>query len=439
MIRTPLSLSVKQTCTMIKKGTITFDSPIQRPPGQWNQQKKSDLIETIFRRFIPDFYATKIRGEKVNTYDIIDGLQRFTAICSFLNDEWELTEVKPVTLELTGEVFNISGMKFSQLPEGVQDVIKSHILTIRTIEFEEDEDEESLVEEIFYYLNSGVPMAKEHLALISAPKNVQEFCHRIATEHDLFVSIAKYSDSSIKKSDKQMTIMQSVALIAGLAYESFAAKHIEEVFAKCEITNEVLEQTEKAFTAIADTFQNTHKFVAKINIPIMTYMFAQVAEGEKELVVSNLLKYVNEDMKAGDKYKINTGTGSVKKEKVMNRINAMLDICGVVPKVKQEVKPTFEDIQSVLNEFKNDDTVINNDNVSDTVETDIQSNQEVINESTDTTNDAETILPESADNTEENAQDDGIEVKEFTIDDIPDTNDELEDTQEDNQDQEQAS
>jgi len=352
MIRTPLSLSVKQVCTMIKKGSMTFDNPIQRPPGQWNQQKKSDLIESIFRRFIPDFFAVKTREEKGNVYDVIDGLQRFTTICSYLNDEWELLEIKPVKIETTGEIHNISGLKYSQLPEDIQDVIKSHMLTIRTIEFEEDEDEEELVEEIFYHLNSGVPMAKEHLALISAPKNVQEFCHRIIAEHDLFVGIAKYSESAVKKSDKHMTILQSVLLISGLPYESFAAKHIEEVFAKNEITEEVLIQTEKAFTDIADTFQSTHKFVVKINIPIMTYMFSNATDENKGQVKEKLLNYVNKGMAPGDKYKAYTGAGNVKKDKVIKRINGLFEICGVVERPVVVVKQTYEEINAVLQEFK---------------------------------------------------------------------------------------
>ena len=379
MIRTPLSLSVKQVCTMIKKGSLTFDNPIQRPPGQWNQQKKSDLIESIFRRFIPDFFAVKTREEKGNVYDVIDGLQRFTTICSFLNDEWELLELKPVKIETTGEIHNISGLKYSQLPEAIQDEIKSHMLTIRTIEFEEDEDEEELVEEIFYHLNSGVPMAKEHLALISAPKNVQEFCHRIITEHDLFVGIAKYTEASVKKSDKQMTILQSVLLISGLPYESFAAKHIEEVFAKCEITDDVLEQTEKVFTDIADTFQSTHKFVAKINIPIMAYMFSQTTEENKSQVRENLLNYVNKGMAPGDKYKAYTGAGNVKKDKVIKRISGLFEICGVVERPVVETKQTYEEINAVLQEFKGepepkieheDDSTNDNVNVQSELESD---------------------------------------------------------------------
>ena len=398
MIRTPLSLSVKQVCTMIKKGSLTFDNPIQRPPGQWNQQKKSDLIESIFRRFIPDFFAVKTREEKGNVYDVIDGLQRFTTICSFLNDEWELLELKPVKIETTGEIHNISGLKYSQLPEAIQDEIKSHMLTIRTIEFEEDEDEEELVEEIFYHLNSGVPMAKEHLALISAPKNVQEFCHRIITEHDLFVGIAKYTEASVKKSDKQMTILQSVLLISGLPYESFAAKHIEEVFAKCEITDDVLEQTEKVFTDIADTFQSTHKFVAKINIPIMAYMFSQTTEENKSQVRENLLNYVNKGMAPRDKYKAYTGAGNVKKDKVIKRIKGMFEICGIVERPKEEVviKQTYEEVNAILQEFKDESNT----------ESESKGDSEEVSNNTDT-------QPETGSD----------EIPELTIDDIPDIDD----------------
>ena len=112
-------------------------------------------------------------------------------------------------------------------------------------------------------------------------------------------------------------------------------------------------------------------------------------------------------------------------------------------------KTTAEEVFAVLDELKNDDTVVNDNTVlSDTTDADAQPNQEVVSETTDTTdttNDAEESLPVETDTTEDNtnvqsqpeSQHEAVEltIEGLTIDDIPDTD--FECTQED--DQEQAS
>lgn len=339
MQRKPLPWSIKTICNMIDKGTLTFDNPVQRPGNQWKDPDKSLLIHSVLTMFVPDIYAIQskkeVNGKMINTYDTVDGKQRLNIFYDFLNDKWTLTKLDPITLETTGETFDISDKTFSQLPEQVQNAIKEYNITARVIELEEDEDEEAIIEEIFYRLNNGKAVSKEHLALVSASHEVQKFCHRITLEHKLFTELATYSESALKKSDIQMTIMQTLVLIAKLNYSSFAAKDIEEVLSKRDITNQVLELTEKAFTAITETFANTEdkkvlKFIAKVNIPIMAYVFAN-SDNKAETAI-NLLQYVTKDIKPSDKYKDNTGSGNVKKEKVVKRIKAMLEICNVIEK-----------------------------------------------------------------------------------------------------------
>lgn len=327
MQRKTLPWSVKQTCSMIQKGTVIFDSPIQRPAGQWKIEKKSLLIDSILRTFVPDVYAIQDKTEKGNTYSVIDGLQRLTTIDSYIADKWALTTLKPIKLESTGETFDISGLTFSQLPEEVQEEIKSYSLSIKIIEIEEGEDEEEIVEEIFYRLNSGEPMASQHLALIKTPHNVQKFIHRIITEHKLYTEIAHFPEGQIKKSDREMSVMQSIVLVSGLPFDSFAAKDIEKFFVENDITDVVLARTEQAFTMIANTFQEHSKFCSKINISVMAYMFNFATD--KQNAIANLLHYVNMDMAKGDKYKRHTGAGSTKKEIVTKRVKAMLEICNV--------------------------------------------------------------------------------------------------------------
>jgi len=329
MIRKPLSWNVKQVCSMIGKGNITFDSPVQRPAGQWRIEDMSLLIDSILRMFVPDIYAiqipTEVDGKKVNVYDIIDGKQRLTIISSFLNNEWALTELEPIVLESTGEKYDISGKKFSELPEEVQEEIKGYTLVIRSIELEEDDDEESIIEEIFYRLNNGKAVSREHLALVAAPKNVQSFVAKQTKENPLFKTVAHFSDGDIKSSRRDLTIQQSIILLTGLNYNSFAAKDVEKFWNENSIiSDDILDKLEGVFVDIAEAFKHEHnKFVNKISISAMANLLNNNKDTEK---VQEFLNWYSKNTKSGDAYKRFTGAGGVKKENVNNRIKGLQDL-----------------------------------------------------------------------------------------------------------------
>ncbi|MCE5220142.1 MAG: DUF262 domain-containing protein [Clostridium sp.] len=324
MQRKSLSWSVKQVNTMINKESIIFDNPVQRPAGQWKDEDKSLLIHSTLEMFVPDIYAIQEKHETGNTYSIIDGLQRLTIIHSFLNDEWALTELPQIRLESTGEKFNISGKKFTELPEEVQDEIKGFMLSFKLIELEEDDDEESIVNDIFYRLNNGKPVSKEHLALVSAKKNIQEFVHKIITEHKLFTDVAHFTNNAVKKSDKQMTVLQSIILVSGLEYNTFNTKDVEKFFMQNDITDEVLNRTEELFTTIASSFGNEYnKFCTKINIVSMVGFLNSLDNQEQ---IKSFLTWYPKNSKPGDVYKNNCGAGSTKKERINGRINGLKEI-----------------------------------------------------------------------------------------------------------------
>jgi len=336
--------SLKQFNTMIQKGTILFDHPLQRPKGQWKIEDKSLLIDSLLTLYCPDIFAIKEKTENGNTYSIIDGLQRMSTIFEYLADGFALTELPDFTLESAGdEVYNISGKKFSELPEEVQNEITSYMLGIKAFEIEDGDDEEAIVEEIFYRLNNGKGMSKEHKALVRASHKVQKFVHKMATEHKLFTEVAKFSEGAIKKSDVQMTILQSILIVSGLDFTSFAAKDIEQVVSENEITDQVLEITEKSFDAILKAFPEKHKFVTKINISSMVYLFANSLDHED--TTNKLLTYANGKPLPADEYKKFTGAGNVKKPNVLGRMKGILSVCGVEEReliVKEETQSNIE-------------------------------------------------------------------------------------------------
>jgi hypothetical protein len=282
--------------------------------------------------YVPDIYAIDHMDKNKNfnrTYDIIDGKQRLSIISSYIADEWALTKLKPIQSESTGEIHDISGKKFSELPEDVKEEINGYTLEFKIIELESNDDEESIIEDIFYRLNNGEPVSQEHLTLVKAKPNIKDFVRKIVTEHKLFKEIAYFTPSSIKKSGREMTIMQSILLVSGVEYKSFKNKDIKKVFLENEISEETLKATEKAFSDITKIFPEYFKQVSKINIPVLAYVLSKSPEGHKEQIFKLIQKYFKKDMRAGDKYKSYCMSSTATKNNINGRINTLKEICNI--------------------------------------------------------------------------------------------------------------
>lgn len=133
-----ISWSAKQLKNMIASGKIDFNHIIQRS-YVWERKRKSALIESMIIGYpIPPVFAkrsddgTGKRGG--NIYAIMDGKQRLSTVAQFLNDEFALSDLPPVSYmdEANGGECeaDISGMKFSELPEALQDHLNSVIFTV---------------------------------------------------------------------------------------------------------------------------------------------------------------------------------------------------------------------------------------------------------------------------------------------------------------------
>ena len=164
-----IAWSANQLAAMIKNGKIVFENVIQRG-YVWEKTRKSALIESMMLSVpIPAVYAKRYddgSGKKnSNVYDILDGKQRLSTIKQYLNDEFALTELPLVVFynELTDkeETINVSNLKFSELPEGLQEKIKN--VRISVIYFDNLTHEEE--RELFKRLNSGKPLSSKSKVL----------------------------------------------------------------------------------------------------------------------------------------------------------------------------------------------------------------------------------------------------------------------------------
>ena len=73
----------------IDKDTIKLFHKLQRPEGQWNRKQKTDLIDSLLRKYpINATYGIKEDG----VISIIDGVQRLSTVRDFLSDKFALSK-----------------------------------------------------------------------------------------------------------------------------------------------------------------------------------------------------------------------------------------------------------------------------------------------------------------------------------------------------------
>ena len=178
MKRANISWNARQLSKMIEKGSITFDSAVQRGLV-WDNDRKSLLIHSMMTGFpIPAMYAAKDTETKI--LSMLDGKQRSNAISDFLHGRFTLSNVPEVILEDGTEV-DVNGMYFSGLCEELQDIISNYSLTIYY--FEDITDDE--IAELFYRLNNGRALSniERVRAVAKSFKTIQEL-----KKHELFTT-----------------------------------------------------------------------------------------------------------------------------------------------------------------------------------------------------------------------------------------------------------
>lgn len=326
-----ISWSAKQLKGMVINGKINFDHIVQRS-YVWEKTRKTGLIESMILGYpVPPIYCKRVADDN-KVYYVLDGKQRLSTVKEFLNDEFPLTEIEPVTYidDTTNqeETVDISGKYFSGLPEGLKDYINTVSFTVTYFDNLSKEEER----EMFKRLNAGKPLTAKSRALASAIdiENLLDI-----GKHEVFSDML--TDKALDNKNQVSIIMKSYLMLTkDVNIVSFDSKALNSELEKTTLTPDEADNLKKIF----DLVYNIHDLLVgmeekKVAKKIYTEThFVSLVPFFNKLVNSNVSEkliaewlidfYGNgRNTSTSDEYNAACHSGINKNVNILNRYNAL--------------------------------------------------------------------------------------------------------------------
>lgn len=297
----------------MEKKTVLLGHKLQRPEGQWNRKQKSDLIDSLLRKYpINATYAIK----EDNTLSVIDGIQRLSCVRDFIDNKFALSkDMDPVIVN--GVEKNLSGLKFKKLDDDIKDAILNSELQM----YELTDCTEKDVREMFRRQNAGKPLNGRLMRVVKQSDAFSEAIYSLTTHPfmDKLMTNAQRKNGT----DKDM-IIQTLMLIETNQtndFTSFRSKdidvfvmdHSEECIDKISVLKDVLDSFDKEFDKIK---------IPVTSIPMVLYSGYRVKKDKKSF--SKLVNIVNEFLNGYDsneEYKQYVQNGTSAQENVRGRLS----------------------------------------------------------------------------------------------------------------------
>ncbi|MDE6019819.1 MAG: DUF262 domain-containing protein, partial [Ruminococcus sp.] len=329
LVKANIPMTAKALTKKLGDGTVSLDNAVQRG-FVWDVKRQSLLIHSMLTGYpIPPIFASKCE----NVYDLLDGKQRITTVANFIKGEFALKDIPEVEDE-NGELIDINGMTFSDLPENLQDDIKDYSFTIYYFDGISDDE----IAEMFTRLNNGKPLSAIELTRVKAKsiKTIQEI-----TKHEIFSTAL--SEKALKSYKDEDIVIKAWLLLNSETNPSFVTKDVRAKMAEADITAEQRQEIETALTRILLTYkhikENTFdpKMGNKISKRIVTptHMISLIPIAlqsvEDNISVGQFSKWAsaffNGSKRAStcDLYNDNAGQGTAKPENIRRRNEALFN------------------------------------------------------------------------------------------------------------------
>ena len=328
------SYSVRQLIKKMEKKQLNFDFPIQRESGQWDKNKKGLFIHTLIYGYdVPPVYMINEESESFTKSSVADGKQRLTTIFEYYQDEFKLP--KNMITILDGNSYDISEMKFSELPEELKDEFLDYLIDIKLLNGFTDEE----IEEQFFRLNNGETFTRPQKANVKLGTDLADKVSDI-TDSNFFKLKTSFSNKQIKAAEPLSCVLQTLMLLTRFDYKNMSnnevlrfAVQIGQEFKDGKFSTEQIDYCRYLFErlyAILPDDKEVKKSLKKVNIPTAIMNLEKMESLESEGIITEeqykeFLKWWYSEGILSKNYIDTCGAGSTSKTKTEDRINAMED------------------------------------------------------------------------------------------------------------------
>lgn len=328
------SYSVRQLVKKMEKNQLNFDFPIQRESGQWDKNKKGLFIHTLIHGYdVPPVYMINEETESFTKSSVADGKQRLTTIFEYYQDGFKLP--KNMTTVLDGQSYDISEMKFSELPEDLQEEFLDYLIDIKLLNGFTDEE----IEEQFYRLNNGETFTRPQKANVKLGTELADKISDI-TDSNFFKLKASFSKKQVKAAEPLSCVLQTLMLLTGFDYKNMSnnevlrfAVQIGQEFKDGKFSAEQIDYCKYLYErlyAILPDDKEVKKSLKKVNIPTVIMNLEKMEALESEGMITEeqykeFLKWWYTEGILSEDYTATCGAGATGKVKTDDRINVMED------------------------------------------------------------------------------------------------------------------
>lgn len=239
----------------IEKKSIVLSHKLQRPEGQWNNRQKTDLIDSLLRKYpINPTYGIKEDG----VISVIDGVQRLSCVRDFLSNKFALSkDMEPVVVN--GEKKSLAGLKFNKLDDDTKDAILNAELQV----YELSDCTEKDVREMFRRQNAGKPLNAKQLRIVNESDDFSEAIYTLANHPFMDKLMTK---AQRKNGTDRDLIIQTIMLIKTKKKDDIVS------FRTKDINAFIIQHSDKINADIINTLtgamDNFNSSCEKIKIPL---------------------------------------------------------------------------------------------------------------------------------------------------------------------------
>jgi len=235
-----MAWSAKQVCKMIDGEKFNFDNAVQRG-YVWDNSRSSLLMDSMIRGYpIPPVYAE--RENKV--YYVLDGKQRFHAVHGFFNGEYSLKDV-PEFEDEDGELVELNGKYFNDLPEDLRDALESYIFSVYYIEDATPEE----ISDLFYRWNNGKPLSSFDMMRVKIKDHDKI---KKISKHDIFQNAL--TEKALANNKAEDLAMKAWAILY-MKNPSFDRKKLQPVLETASISDDQVSDISNAFSRVLDAYK----------------------------------------------------------------------------------------------------------------------------------------------------------------------------------------